>query len=176
MKAQNRVTKHAKVRLRERTDSNHNSNAMSRIVSKNGKTKGFYQGKFHQYLLSKSISGARVKVYQDNIYIFSKNSKRLITTYPVPDKYLPVEQYELSNDILTLSNKIEMYADKPVIVELKNGNVLKGYVDGEYKPDIISKFILVTEDDNILIELNDIKKIDIDLNIITEEVRDIIGV
>lgn len=176
MKSQTRITKHGKRRIRERVDSIHNTNALARIVSKNGKSKGMYQGKFHQYLLSKSSSGARIKVYQNNIYILSKNTKRLITTYPVPEKYLPTEQFEISDEILILSNKVKMYLNKPVIIELNNGEKVKGYIDGDYDPEVMSKFILTTDDDNLLIELNEIMNIDLDFELMSEELKDAIGV
>ena len=44
-----------------------------RTVSMNGKSKDMYQGKFHQYLVSKSDRGARIKVYRDNIYVLLKS-------------------------------------------------------------------------------------------------------
>ena len=176
MRTQNRITKHAKKRVLERVDSPHKSNSLSRIASKNGKSKNMYQGKLHQYLVSKSLRGANVKIYDNNIYIFSKNTKRLITTYAVPEKYLPVEQYELSNEIISLSNKVKMYLNKPVIIELKSGEIRKGYIDGDYKPEIMSKLLLITDDETILIEFEEIKNIDLDMELLSEELKQAISV
>lgn len=176
MKAQTRLTKHGKRRIHERVNTSQNSNSLVRIVSQKGKSKGMYQGKFHQYLASKSLSGARVKVYQDNIYILSKNTKRLITTYKVPDKYLPVELYEIGNDILALAYLVKMHINKPVIIKLKDDSILKGYIDGEYEPEIMSKFILITENEDMLIELEDVESIEVDLELLNEELKDAIGV
>lgn len=97
MRSRTRVSKHAKARINERVDSIYRACALSRIASRNGYSKGMFQGDFQKYLLRKSVTGARVKVYKDNIYIFGKNSKKLITTYSVPKRFLPVEQYMLDS-------------------------------------------------------------------------------
>lgn len=176
MKAQNRYTKHGKRRVIERVDTSQKVNSLARIVSKNGKSKDMYNGIFHQYLVSKSSNRARVKVYKDNIYIFSKNTKRLITTYPVPDKYLPVEQFEISENILSLAFSVKMYMNKPVIIKLKDESILKGYIDGEYNPEVISKFILITENESILIDLEDVLNIEVDIELLSEEIKESVSV
>lgn len=172
MKAQTRITKHGKSRVKQRTDTNHSSKALARIVSKNGKSKGMYQGRFHQFLVSKSAGGARVKVYQDNIYIFSKNTKKLITTYKVPEKYLPTEQYEISKEILFLAMQVKMHLNEPVIVTFKDKRILKGHIDGEYDPDIMSKFILIIDGESNLIELKDVKQIETDFETMSEKIKE----
>ena len=48
-----RVTKHARKRIRERVMTNQNPISLLNTVSRKGKTKGMYEGKFHQYLTSK---------------------------------------------------------------------------------------------------------------------------
>ena len=40
----------------------------------------------------------------------------------------------------------------------------------------MSKFILTTDDDNLLIELNEIMNIDLDFELMSEELKDAIGV
>ena len=69
-----------------------------------------------------------------------------------------------------------MYLNKPVIIELNNGEKVKGYIDGDYDPEVMSKFILTTDDDNLLIELNEIMNIDLDFELMSEELKDAIGV
>ena len=48
-----RVTKHARKRIRERVMTNQSPISLLNTVSRKGKTKGMYEGKFHQYLTSK---------------------------------------------------------------------------------------------------------------------------
>ncbi len=126
-----RVTKHARKRIRERVMTNQSPISLLNTVSRKGKTKGMYEGKFHQYLTSKSINGKIAKVYKDNIYILTKNTRRLITTFKIPEKYLPVEQYEITKEKIALSNKVYNFSNQPVIVELKNNEVLNGYIINE---------------------------------------------
>lgn len=86
-----KITRHAKKRLRERSNIRKDYGNLIVAVKKKGKTKHDYHGKFHDYLCSKR---ANIKVYNETIYIFSKGKKKLITTYPVPSEYLPTSKYE----------------------------------------------------------------------------------
>ena len=86
-----KITKHARRRLRERSNIRKDYGSLIVVVKKKGKTKHDYCGEFHNYLCSK---GANIKVYNETIYIFSKGKKKLITTYPVPSNFLPTSKYE----------------------------------------------------------------------------------
>ena len=90
------ITKHAKYRINGRIDNKIRKISLLRIVMRNGKTLNMYNDSFKQYLLSK-CKDKKLKVYNDNIYVISKNSKRLITVYHVPDKYCPTKQYEIAS-------------------------------------------------------------------------------
>lgn len=166
-----RVTKHARKRIRERVITNQSPISLLNTVSRKGKTKGMYEGKFHQYLTSKSINGKIAKVYKDNIYILTKNTRRLITTFKIPEKYLPVEQYEITKEKIALSNKVYNFSNQPVIVELKNNEVLNGYIINEKEKGIITNFILFEEDEMIKMDLVDIKNIVLDRNIIDSPLK-----
>lgn len=176
MKAQSRITQHGKLRVKERTNTYKRGSTLSRLAYQNGKTKNYYQGKFRQYLISKSARKAKIKVYKDNIYIFSKNTKRLITTYSIPQKYLPVEQYEITKELIDLSNKIKMLTSSSVIVTYKNGDEIRGYIDDDYNPQFMNKFILITEEKDILVDLNEIEDINIDEEWLSKELKDSVNV
>lgn len=176
MKAQTRLTKHGKRRIRERVDTIYKDNNLVRIVSKNGKSKNIYQGSFRQYLENKTKSGIKLKIYNNNIYILSKNTSRLITTYPIPDKYIPIEQYEISEEMQYILYMVIKNKNTPVIIELKNGNIYKGYIEKESLSNIITKITIKKNDERIKIELEDIKSIKIDEDILSKDIRSVIDV
>lgn len=92
-----KVTKHGSIRIKERI-GNTRDNTLLRVVSYKGKSKNEYKGSLFQYLLVKEKQkNAIIKLYKNNVYVLSKNSRRLITTYPLPSKYLPTINFELNN-------------------------------------------------------------------------------
>lgn len=90
------ITHHAKERTLERTDysltelKNKSQNAL-----KHGYRIRAFGGQLHDYLLNKQLRGANylIRVYENNIYVFDAKRKRMLTIYPVPEEYLPVENY-----------------------------------------------------------------------------------
>ena len=152
------LTYHGKKRVNERTNISENKTAFIRKVSRLGKTKNMYKGKFYQYLSSKS-RGSRVKVYDNYIYIMAKNSKSLITVYPVPEKYLPTEQYEVSKNLLSKSAKVNNFLDKMVTILMKDGSIVTGYILKEFVPMTMKKVTIIKEKEQIKIDIDDIEEI-----------------
>ena len=171
MKSQNRVTFHGKRRTKERTNTNLNYNALARTVSKNGFSKNDFKGAFYNYLLSKSKSGARVKIYDNNIYIFSKNTKRLITTYKVPDKYLPIEKWKLDENTIELINHIKYYYNVPIIIKNKDNSLLKGiiYKNEKYKMKKNILFNDTEKNNQYYLNLEDIDCISLNQDLINKD-------
>ena len=168
MRRNYRITKHGKRRIAERTNFHYKGNSLTRIVSRNGKSKGMYQGAFHQYLTTKSIKGSIVKVYQGNIYILSKNSRRLITTYSIPEKYLPVEQYEFKSKKEEIIPIINNHLNEVLVIKLKTDNVFKGKVltKVDMNDKNTSNFNFVTENNNnMVINFKNIKSIELEKDI-----------
>ena len=87
-----KITKHGIKRLKQR-NKNQCRNGIANIAKKCGKTKRYFDGEFYEYLLTKSSRDCIVKVYKNDIYIYARTFKKLITTYPVPKKFIPTEQY-----------------------------------------------------------------------------------
>ena len=56
-------------------------------ASKKGCCPNQFDGEFGEYLAKKSIV-KRVKVYDNLIWIFNKTSDRLITVYPIPERFM----------------------------------------------------------------------------------------
>ena len=88
-------TIHGISRIKERTDLSLKKEALSLIrnASKHGKSPHFFRKnkKLHEYLLSKCSYSKRVKVYCGYIFIFNGGSDRLITMYPLNEKWM--EEY-----------------------------------------------------------------------------------
>lgn len=93
-----KITKHARRRLRERSNIRKDYGCLIITVKRKGKTKNDYCGEFRNYLHSKR---ANIKVYNETIYIFSKGKKKLITAYPVPSEYLPTSKYEEKEEVVS---------------------------------------------------------------------------
>lgn len=90
------ITHHAKERTLERTDySIAELKNKSKTAFKHGYKIRSFSGELYDYLYTKQIRGANyiVRVFENNIYIFDAQLKRMITIYPVPEEYLPVENY-----------------------------------------------------------------------------------
>lgn len=61
-----------------------------------GYTVADFEGVFYNYLCSVKNKGpaqTNVKIRDNIMVIYNKRSQRAITTYEVPERYLPVENY-----------------------------------------------------------------------------------
>ena len=88
-------TLHGYERVKERSNiSDKELNNLSFFAIKNGI--GFNQvptGKLRNYLWYRAYKNdKRIKLYRGYVFIFFKNSRRLITCYPIPEKH--IEEYE----------------------------------------------------------------------------------
>lgn len=82
-----KVSKHAKIRMRDRTDLNHRDRAsLFRKALDNGKSIQDIEDKeVKGYLSSKQKVNSRVKLYQGYVFVYSKNKKQLYTMYKLPN-------------------------------------------------------------------------------------------
>lgn len=122
------VTNHGKIRIKERV-GNTRSNSLLRTVLDSGNSKYDYKDSFFHYLVSKeNQKHAKIKVYKDNIYVLSKNTKRLVTTYPIPEKFLPINKYEITAREKKIINFLFRNSDYKIIFVVNDeeieGNVL----------------------------------------------------
>ena len=86
-------THHANKRISQRlniTRKKERAQSFTNAVRK-GFPRSRFSGSFRQYLDSKSKNNMSVKVYNNFVYIHK--NKTVITVFPVPKKYLPVEDY-----------------------------------------------------------------------------------
>lgn len=151
-----KVTHHAKMRIRERTELNAVSNNLVETVVRKGLTRLRYRGRFFQYLNRKK---GQVKVYNDYIYFFSKTKRKLITVYPVPPKFLPTTQYEIPKNIINLTNEVNTLYLNYVTIKTKDNLIIQGYIVKTFIPQIMTKVTLKTEDGEIKIDIDNIEEI-----------------
>ena len=91
--AKEKISAHAKQRNKERFDGN-NKDIKNTIIY--GYVKEDFEGSFYDfldYLKHKGSGGTTVKVKGEMIVIYNKRSRRAITTFRVPDKYLPIDNF-----------------------------------------------------------------------------------
>lgn len=172
-----KITKHGIKRLKQR-NKNQCRNGIANIAKKCGKTKRYFDGEFYEYLLTKSSRDCIVKVYKNDIYIYARTSKKLITTYPVPKKFIPTEQYLLEKEKRYVIENIVKYLNKNVIITLKNGEQIQGIILDKIKNNLlqICEIILKINEQNMLLEVDNIEKIEFDYDIFNKEIMKAMGI
>lgn len=91
-----KVSKHARRRAKERLNVSYKAerNKLFNKALRFGHNTNEFAGEFLDYLNSKTQKhkNTGIKVYDGNIYIYSNRNKLVITTYPVPQKFLPIQE------------------------------------------------------------------------------------
>lgn len=83
-----KISKHGKLRLKERANINTNQLAFYKNALRKGKSYGSIKDeRIKNYLLSKENTHSKAKLYKGYVFIHSKNSKQLYTMYELPEKY-----------------------------------------------------------------------------------------
>jgi len=93
--SQKRLTKHASNRVHERFNG---SNKHVKEVMMYGYPSACFEGPLHDFMESIKNRGSNaitVKVKGKMLVIYNKRSQRAITTFEVPEKYMPIENYLL---------------------------------------------------------------------------------
>ena len=116
-----RLSEHAKMRGHERFNV---PNRLLKEIMMHGYTVHDFEGQFYNYLCSVKAKGPKqtnVKVKDNIMVIYNKRSQRAITTYKVPDRYMPVENYlkkhatkvkKVSNLLWKYINSVEVKSDE----------------------------------------------------------------
>ena len=159
-----KITDHGRIRLKERTNITRPKLSHINKILKNGKSSEDYKDEFKKYLEKKGIGGAKVKVYDNQIYIFSRNTKRLITTYPIPERFIPINNYEFKSKKSILIGKARYLYGKPITIcfQDKRKHDLRGYITNIFIDNNNKKIVLVDYQGNEhLILLKSIKDIDL---------------
>lgn len=93
IKKDHKITKHARIRMLERTTLNHKERRdFYRKALRYGKNpQDIKNPKLRNYLHSKKRWNSYVKLYGGYVFLYSKNNKRLYTMYPLPEKFDIIE-------------------------------------------------------------------------------------
>ena len=90
-----KASQHAKRRAGQRLNVAYKAqrNKLFNKAIKYGHPPNDFAGPFKEYLIKKlsKVKGTQIKVYDKNIFIYKKHL--MITVFPVPNSYLPIENY-----------------------------------------------------------------------------------
>ena len=174
-----KLTKHGAYRFKQRVSRELDGTKTYRKAVQAGYNKENFTGEFYNYLLNKSSNRTVLKIYNGKIYISSKNSKKLITVLKIPNKYLPIEKFILSENEKEVLYYPDRFMKREVIIKLKNGYTEKGLlVKIEYDENYISKsFTIKLYDYNVEVEIQagDIESIQFDIEYINKELYELMN-
>lgn len=89
-----KTSKHSKMRMKERTKYNHKERVrLFREVLDKGKSREEIDNKEVKEYVCRKEGRCKIKLYQDYVFIYSKNSHQLYTMYRLPDKLVGKERY-----------------------------------------------------------------------------------
>ena len=157
-----KITHHARQRLNERVNLTKKRTSIANIAYCKGLTPLQYRGTFFQYLSTKK---GKVKVYHDYIYIFSKARKRLITVFPIPQKYLPVDKYKIPLEIINLANKINSLNSVNVKIITKDNLIVEGILIDFFRPQTMQKVRIKKAMEIVKIDIDNIEEIKTKLSV-----------
>jgi hypothetical protein len=84
-------TVHGIKRIKERTDLSRKTEALKLIKKASQRGASIHSFKaykrFYRYLINRAGFDKRVKVYAGYVFIFNGGSNRLITMYPIPERF-----------------------------------------------------------------------------------------
>ena len=97
-----KISKHAKKRMRERTDLNHRERiGLFRKALNNGKSvQDVKDERIKRFLSGKQTIRSKVKLYQGYVFVYSKNKHQLYTMYKLPEELLKKEGEEASGNTI----------------------------------------------------------------------------
>ena len=116
-------TKHGAERYHSRIQNVGDIDSKLKHIKKIGHNMDCYFGDFYKYLYGKKAKSNNLIVYEDNLYIFDKTFNFLITTYPVPDKFIPTKKYFLSSTKRNIIENISDYINKVIVINYFNKKV-----------------------------------------------------
>lgn len=152
---------HGSNRIKERIGNIKNDKVHLRNVVQKGKTKKDFRGDFYYYILQKeSRKDKKVKIYKNFVYIFNKGSHGLITTYPVPEEFLPIEQYEYTDTEKEILNTISVYGRTTMDIQTNDSNLSGIVYFVENKPRENLELVL-NDDSTYELNLKDICKLNL---------------
>lgn len=89
-----KISNHGRKRMKERTNLNHKErrHLFRKALDKGKNVQDIKDEDVKRYVRNRE-NNCKIKLYDDYLYIYSKNSKRLYTMYRLPEEYLGRERY-----------------------------------------------------------------------------------
>lgn len=165
-----KITKHGKIRIEERLGKEFNNKNLLKAVFKYGYPKEFFSPEFYRYLNNKSKKGSHIKVYNGFVFIISKSKNTLITTYPIPERFLPIENHLINPGKSKLLYFPYNFMNKDVSIILKDKQIINGRIKYFLGNNITEEIVL---DSHIYINVDLIDNIFIDFENVTQELANI---
>ena len=116
-------TKHGTERYQSRIQDIGDIDSKLKHIQRVGYDMNCYFGDFYKYLYGKNSNNNNIIVYEDNLYIFDKSFRVLITTYPVPERFVPTKKYFLSSTKRNIIDNISDYLNKSIVINYFNKKV-----------------------------------------------------
>lgn len=116
-------TKHGTERYQSRIQNIGDIDSKLKHIQRVGYDMNCYFGDFYKYLYGKNSNNNGIIVYEDILYIFDKSFRFLITTYPVPEKFVPTKKYFLSSTKRNIIDNISDYLNKSIVINYFNKKV-----------------------------------------------------
>ena len=155
-----RVTTHAAIRLKQRVKNNNSNKSQMNLVLQKGFTKYRYFGDFFYYLNQKEAQNSKkLKVYGNSIYVFGQNSKNLVTTYLIPNKFLPISKYELDKKTDKVSGVINKNRETKLLVKTIFGKEYYGICSFTTGRPYTLLLVKLDNGNTVCIETKDVKEI-----------------
>lgn len=124
-------TKHGVDRYHSRIKNIGDIDSKLKHIKKVGHSMDCYFGDFYKYLYGKNAKSNNLIVFEDNLYIFDRTFNFLITTYPVPKKFIPTRKYFLSTTKKNIIDNIADYINKIIVINYFNKKVTSKLLDME---------------------------------------------
>ena len=123
------LTKHGVQRFQSRIKNIGDIDSKLKHIIKAGYSLDCFFGDFYKYLYGKNTVNNNIVVYEDNLYIFDKTFNFLITTYPIPEKFIPTRKYFLSTTKKNIIDNISDYINKVIVINYFNKKVTAKLLD-----------------------------------------------
>lgn len=125
-------TKHGVERYHSRIKAIGDLDSKLKYIIRNGNDSDCYFGDFYKYLQSRVSDRHSVIIHEEILYIFDKFHNMLITTYPIPDTYLPTKKYFLSSTKRKILENAECFVNQTVVITFFNKKVTAKILDVEF--------------------------------------------
>ena len=90
-----KVSHHAKIRMNERFGDDYRNKKIKHVLMY-GYTINDFKDELHiylQWILDRNSNSRSLKVYDDMLVVYNKRTQKAITTWKIPDKFLPIERF-----------------------------------------------------------------------------------